>query len=206
MQDYRGIERQIRVTNRGRYQVLPVPHDSRDLSTEPVFDTREAAEAYIRRPMPKWELAERDRQVERQGYQVAYAAILADPSLREMRRAIQSQYAEAAHRSKLAADHQRAAVRAEGRISPAGRDISAARQTYADEIADESDEQWARHRQLCAEYERELQTQMTATGIPIGLFREPIVVQNAVPSLTRPWFERFPECRQPFDSFVDVGD
>ena len=197
MKDYRGIEREIRVTNRGRFQVLPVPHDARDLSREPVFDTREAAEAYICRPMPKWELAEQDQQSERQLYEAAYVAVLAAPKLREMRQHIQEQYADAANRSKLAADHQRSAVRATGKYSPTGRDVSAVRQSYADEIADGASEEWARHRKLCAEYERELQTQMTSVGIPVELFRSPVVIDNAIRSQTRPWFERFPECRRP---------
>jgi len=175
MRDYQGVECTIRVTNRGRFQVLPVPHNGRDLSTQPVFETREAAEAYIRRPMPAWELAERHRRAERQEYASAYASILADPTLREMRGAIQSQYSAAAYRSKLAADHQRAAVRADGQVSVIGRDISAAHQHYADEIADDSYGEWARHRQLCAEYERELQIRMTAAGIPVELFRAPVL-------------------------------
>lgn len=195
MRDYRGVEREIRVTNRGRFQVLPVPPNSHDMSTAPVFGTREEAEAYIRRPMPKSEVAEAEQEAERLQYRAAYAAILADPSLRDMRRDIQEQYARAASQSKLAGDHQRAAVMAGGQYSATGRDISAVRQSYADEVADGAAEEWEHHRKLSLEYERALQQRMTASGIPVELFRSPVVIDNAIASATRAWFERFPELR-----------
>jgi len=175
MNDYNGQEREIRETARGRYQVLPAGYTADDMTRAPVFASREEAEIYISRPMPGWIADERERERARLPYVEQYAAILQRPEFREQRARIQDAYAEAAHKSKLAGDAQRAAVRSTGQVSCMGRDIGAVRQGRADEGASEADETWAYHRRLSGEYETALQAAMRESGIPVELFRQSVM-------------------------------
>jgi hypothetical protein len=195
MNDYNGIERIIRETNKLRFQVLPENYTADDLSRAPVFATRAEAEAYIRRPMPKWVIAESDRAAERSKYTAAYAQILSSPDMREMRRVIQGFYGEACHLSKLAGAHQRAAIRGGGQISCMGRDVGAVRQVYADEVADDASVEWSKYDTACGNYERELQRILTEAEIPVELFRTP-AIRSTIRSEARPGYERFPELRR----------
>lgn len=171
--NYDGNEMEIRVTNRGKFQVLPVSHTPGGMASAPVFDTREEAEAYIVRPMPDWIAVERAKSTAQQPFIQTYAAVLARPDMREMRRGIQELYGYASERSKLASDAQRAAIRATGQVSIIGRDIGAVRQSLADEYGDEVDEAWQAWRVACHKYELALQSAMRDAGIPVTMFRSP---------------------------------
>ncbi len=146
------------------------------MSRAPVFETQAEAEAYIALPLPEWVATERELTAERMKYNVAYADILSQPELREMRREIQSLYGRAARESKLAEDHQRAVGYAIGKTSVMGRDIAAVRQQGADYQADQADMTWQAWRDATHAYEVALQTAMVAAEIPVFLFRSPLMV------------------------------
>jgi hypothetical protein len=178
MKNYDGQEMTIRTTNRGKFQALPVPSTPNDMSRAPVFETKAEAEAYISRPMPEPVAAERELTTERMKYNVAYADILSRPELREMRKEIQSRFGEASWQSKLAGDHQRAVGYAIGKTSVMGRDIAAVRQAGADYQADESDRAWKLWGDATHVYEVAVQKLMIEAGIPIWLFRQPLLVTD----------------------------
>lgn len=176
MKNYDGQEMTIRTTNRGKFQVLPVPSTPQEMSHAPVFETHDEAEAYIGRPIPEWVATERELTTERMKYNVAYADILSRPELREMRREIQRFYSEASWASKVAGDHQRAVGRAIGQVSVMGRDIAAVRQAGADYQADDADRAWQVWNDATHAYEVALQTAMVTAEIPVFLFRSPLMI------------------------------
>ncbi len=178
MKNYDGQEMAIRTTNGGKFQVLPVPSTPQDMSRAPVFATQAEAEAYISRPMPEWVATERELITERMKYNVAYADILSRPELREMRREIQSLYETMMWQGKLAADHQRAVGYAIGKTSVMGRDIAAVRQQGADYQADEADRATQAWNDACHVYEVAVQQAMSEAGIPIALFRSPVLITS----------------------------
>lgn len=175
MQNYDGQEMVIRPTKLGKFQVLPVNYTPADMSRAPVLATVGEAQTFISRPMPRWIADERANAAEAAPHVGAYAAVLAHPSLREMRREIQELYQEACHQSKLASDAQRAAVRGMGQLSCIGRDIGAVRQGNADYQADEADDAWRAHRVACHKYELAVQAAMRDAGIPVEMFRSPVL-------------------------------
>ncbi len=175
MKNYDGQEMQIRLTSQGRYQVLPMHCSAADMSRAPVFATECEALAYIVRPMPRWVADERSRAAERDQYIDAYSSILVRPEMREKRHDIQELYSEACWRSKNAADLARAAARSMGQMSVMGRDVGATRLCYADEAADRASDDWAAYGEAYANYERALQAAMVDAGIPVALFRSPIL-------------------------------
>ena len=174
MKNYDGQEMEIKVTNNGKYQVLPHGYNAHDMSVAPVFATQSEAEAYITRPMPEYVAHERELETERAPYQSQYAAILARPEFREMRRGIQELYSEAAHQSKLHGDAQRAAVRSIGQVSAIGRNIYDVRQDNADYQADEASTAWRAWGDATHKYEVAVQEAMKEAGISIALFRSPV--------------------------------
>lgn len=178
MRNYDGQEMTIRTTNGGKFQILPVPHTPQDMSRAPVFDTQAEAEAHISRPMPQWVADERGKQSERMKYNIAYSAILSRPDLREMRREIQRLYESLAWAAKLAGDAQRAVGRSIGQVSAMGRNIAEVRQGNADYQADECDRANQAWNDACHAYEVELQQAMRDTGIPIALFRTPVLIAS----------------------------
>ena len=178
MKNYNGQEMTIRTTNQGKFQVLPVPCTPQDMSRAPVFATQVEAEAYIARPIPEWEVEETAKWTERMKYNRAYSTILSGPEMRKMRSEIQFRYERMMWESKKAADHQRAVGYAIGQTSVMGRDIAAVRQSGADYQASEADraaQTWndARHT-----YEVALQQTMHDAGIPIALFRSPVLIAD----------------------------
>jgi len=176
--DYTGAELTVRDTNRGRFQVLPVGYTREDMTRAPVFPTRAEAEAYCQREKPTWVADEEERQAARAPYYAAYAAVLARPAMREMRRDIQDLYQRMCWENKLAGAHQRAAARATGQISCMGRDIAAVRQAGADEQASAAGTAAQAWLDACGAYELALQQAMHEAGIPIDLFRSPVLIQG----------------------------
>ncbi len=178
LRDYDGNEFVIRTTNKGRFQVLPAGYTPMDMTKAEVFDTEAEARAWIARPMPEWQAFERRHDVIRERYLPAYSAVLAQPEFRGMREGIQDAYNAAVHAGKLAADMQRAAIRGAGQISSAGRDIGAVRQGLADEMARDTDGEWAVYDDARRAYEFSLQQALVAAGVPVWLFRQPVLMED----------------------------
>jgi len=176
LKNYDGQEMTIRITNNGKFQVLPQPCTPQDMSRAPVFATQAEAETYIVRPMPEWVATERELTIERMKYNVAYAAILSHPEMREMRREIQRLHEIWAWSSKLAGDAQRAVSYGIGHISAMGRNVAEVRQGNADYQADDATRDCQIWNDACHDYERALQQAMSDAGIPIELFRNPVLI------------------------------
>lgn len=185
MQDYDGNEMTIRVTHKGGYQVIPVPCTPYDMSRAPVFDTEALAIAYIQRPIPEWLKLERVKDRERKQYREKYAELLSLPEMRAMREEIQEAYQTAIYRSRIQGDQQRAAVRGAGTVSCMGRNLGDVRQAYADQLASEIDMDWDVYDDRFHKYEIAIQAAMTREGIPVSLFRGPVLVDNAIQPQTR---------------------
>ena len=169
----------IRVTNRGRFQVL---RPDGDLTKSPAFDTQHEAETFRHRSVPWYLVYERARAIERNQHQPFYDAILALPEMRDHRQTIQQLYSEACHRSKLAEDMRRASARSDGRRAEKLA-------SYGDEYSAEAQAAWQAHRDACHAYNFALQALLAAAGIPVELFRSPVVVANTISTANRPWHE-----------------
>jgi hypothetical protein len=178
MKNYNGNTMVIRATNRGGFQVLPENYTAVEMTRAEVFASHDEAVAFILRPMPEPIAFERRHQAAREPHMAAYSSILSQPRFREMRESIQACYNTALHAGKLAGDMQRAAVRATGQVSAIGRDISAARQGYADGLHAETSQAWAAYDSSRQEYELALQNAMVTADIPVWLFRQPVLVED----------------------------
>ena len=155
----------IRTTNNHRYEVL---RNGKPVHLPEAFQTQAEAEIAIDALEAQDALVQADSN-ERAPYNTLYATILALPELREMRRAIQEAYGEAAHKSKLASASMRAGTRAEGTVSCMGRDVGAIRISRGDDMADEADELWAYHRKLSRDHEDALLAKMDEMGCPLWM-------------------------------------
>lgn len=164
LKNYDGENMIIRLTNKGKYQVLPKNYTKSnqygcsDMCQAPVFLTQRDAILYIKQPMPDWVRRNRQDEEARKPHYENYYRILASENLREMRREIQELYSSAAYAHKLAGDHLRAH----------GDDRHM--EHYIDEDASASSE----HVKKSLAYEKLLQKEMRESGIPIKLFRSEV--------------------------------
>lgn len=159
----------IRVTNKGRHQVL---RDGKPVSNAGAFDTSDQAQAEIER-LQQFDAEQQAERSDRAPHNTLYASIFSMTEMREMRNAIQNAYNEAAHTSKSASAHVRAAIRVDGAVSCVGRDISAVRMSRADNIATYADDLWTYHTKLCEDYEAALLAKMRELGCPLWMRRGP---------------------------------
>lgn len=175
MKNYNGQEMVIRTTNNGKFQVLPERYTPQDMSRAPVFPIQSEAEAYIVQPMPQWVADENAKNSERVKYNIAYSEILARTELREMRREIQNLYEHYMWESKLAGDAQRAVAYGIGKISCMGRNVADVRQGNADYQSDQATLARQAWEDSSRSYELAVQQAMVEMGIPVELFRSPVL-------------------------------
>lgn len=157
------MSRTIRVTKRGRYQVLEA--DGRPARVATAYETREDAERVIA------ELDRRDRvaaadAARREPFQTALADVLGQPWAREYRLRLQTLFSDVAYAYRCAEAQQRAAVRHAGEISAAGRDGGVVRQGRADEQFARADELQEEYDALQIEYQRRVCAALREHGVP----------------------------------------